>query len=260
MDWIDANGVSLRYDLSGSGKEAVILIHELGGGIESFDEVMPAFQREFRILRWDQRGFGISEKTRVITMDNILADLVGLLDALGIEGACHAAGTAMGAIIAIAYAARHPRRVKRLAIASPPAGVNDAIVAQREERDAAIRQGGMRAAAETSLARSYPQALRGNAARFNRYRNRWIASDPEGYIAGNEMTVKMDPTGDFAKITAPTLVIGCTHDPIRPPTGSKKAAEAIKGARYIEVESGHFMAVETPELFVKHVVPFFKGA
>lgn len=260
MDWIEANGVSLRYDLRGSGKETVILIHELGGGIESFDEVMPAFQREFRILRWDQRGFGMSEKTRAITMETIQADLVGLLDALGIQGASHVAGTAMGAIIAIAFAARHPQRVKRLVVASPATGVTGAHVAQREERNTAIRQGGMRAAAETSLARSYPKALRGNAARFNRYRNRWIASDPEGYMAGNDMTIELDPTGDFAKIAAPTLVIGCTHDSIRPPTGSKKAAEAIKGARYIEVETGHFMAVETPELFVKHVVPFFKGA
>lgn len=260
MDWIELNGVSLRYDLSGNGKETVILIHELGGGIESFDEVMPAFRQEFRILRWDQRGFGLSEKTHMITIEIILADLIGLLDALRINGACHVAGTAMGAIIAIAYAARHPQRVKRLAVASPAIGVTDAVIAQREERDAAIRQGGMRAAVETSLARSYPKALRGNAARFTRYRNRWIACDPEGYMAGNAMTTKLDPSGDFAKITAPTLVIGCAHDPIRPPTGSKKAAEAIKGARYIEVESGHFMAVETPELFVKHVVPFFKGA
>ena len=31
MDWIEANGASLRYDLSGSGRETVVLIHEVGG-------------------------------------------------------------------------------------------------------------------------------------------------------------------------------------------------------------------------------------
>ena len=43
MDWIEVNGVSLRYDLGGNGEETVILIHELGGSLESFDEVLPGF-------------------------------------------------------------------------------------------------------------------------------------------------------------------------------------------------------------------------
>jgi len=75
MDWIEANGASLRYELSGSGSETVVLIHEVGGLIESWDDAVGAFQRSFRVLRYDQRGFGLSEKTRVITMDGIVADL-----------------------------------------------------------------------------------------------------------------------------------------------------------------------------------------
>ena len=75
MDWIEANGASLRYELSGSGSETVVLIHEVGGLIESWDDAVGAFQRSFRVLRYDQRGFGLSEKTRLITMDGIVADL-----------------------------------------------------------------------------------------------------------------------------------------------------------------------------------------
>jgi pimeloyl-ACP methyl ester carboxylesterase len=56
MDWIEANGASLRYDLSGSGPETVVLPHEVGGCIESWDDALPAFQRRFRVLRYDQRG------------------------------------------------------------------------------------------------------------------------------------------------------------------------------------------------------------
>jgi len=51
MDWIEANGASLRYDLSGSGPETVVLIHEVGGCIESWDEAHPAFRQQFRVLR-----------------------------------------------------------------------------------------------------------------------------------------------------------------------------------------------------------------
>ena len=68
MNWIEANGASLRYDLSGNGRETVVLPHEVGGCIESWDDAVPAFQREFRVLRYDQRGFGMSEKTRVMTV------------------------------------------------------------------------------------------------------------------------------------------------------------------------------------------------
>src|SRR5213594_3607276 len=124
MDWIEANGASLRYELSGSGSETVVLIHEVGGLIESWDDAVGVFQRSFRVLRYDQRGFGLSEKTRVITMDGIVADLAALLDALQISGPVHLAGCAMGAAIALAFAGRHPGRAGRIVAASPATWAN----------------------------------------------------------------------------------------------------------------------------------------
>ena len=108
MEWIEANGASLRYELSGGGRETLVMVHEVGGCIESWDDALPAFQPHFRVLRYDQRGFGLSEKTRAITMDGIVADLAALLGALGIAGPVHLAGCAMGAAISLAFAGRHP--------------------------------------------------------------------------------------------------------------------------------------------------------
>ena len=65
-----------------------------------------------------------------------------------------------------------------------------------------------------------------------------------------------DLSADLARITAPTLVIGCTHDGIRTPAMVTKVGSQIPGAKYIEASSGHFMAVETPELFVELAAPF----
>ena len=48
MDWLEVNGASLRYELSGRGGETVLLVHELGGALDSWDPVMPAL----RALRW----------------------------------------------------------------------------------------------------------------------------------------------------------------------------------------------------------------
>ncbi len=55
------------------------------------------------------------------------------------------------------------------------------------------------------------------------------------------------------------MVLGATHDPQRSPALAKSIAQQIRGARYVEVESGHFMAAETPDLFARHVVPFLRG-
>ena len=48
MPWIEANGVSLRYELSGSGKETLVLVHEAGGCLESYEDALPGLEREFR--------------------------------------------------------------------------------------------------------------------------------------------------------------------------------------------------------------------
>ena len=258
MNWIEANGASLRYDLSGNGRETVVLPHEVGGCIESWDDAAPAFRREFRVLRYDQRGFGMSEKTRVMTMDGIVADLVALLDALRITEPVHLAGCAMGAAAALAFAGCHPARVGRIVAASPATWANvdpDAARKRIEETE----RGGVRAVEQSSLAASYPEVMRAlDRVRFERFRLRWLGNDPEAMAAILRMSTNpaFDLSADLARITAPTLVIGCSHDRIRTPAMMTKVAAQIPGARYVEASSGHFMAVETPDLFVEHAVPF----
>ena len=68
-DWIEANGASLRYELSGQGKETLVLIHELGETLESRDLVVPALQEKFRVLRYDQRGCHLSLNGRAANAD-----------------------------------------------------------------------------------------------------------------------------------------------------------------------------------------------
>lgn len=258
MDWVEANGVSLRYELSGNGDHTLILIHEMGGSLESWDEVLPEFQKHFRVLRYDQRGFGLSEKTSIITMDSILADLNGLIDALQISTPCHLAATALGAGMALGFAIHSPERVARLAVASPSTRGSQSTIPAREERIKNIQAGGMRSSCDKSLAKSYPERLRKNTARFERYRNRWLANDPESFIAINRFLSTLDVTEGLATLTCPVLVIGGEYDEIRTPPMSKGVADQIPSANYIEVKTGHFMAVQTPELFIQHVLPFLR--
>ena len=64
MDWIEANGTSLRYELSGTGDKVLVLVHEMGGTLDSWDQVMPMLSPGRRVLRHDWRGAGMSEKLR----------------------------------------------------------------------------------------------------------------------------------------------------------------------------------------------------
>ena len=60
------------------------------------------------------------------------------------------------------------------------------------------------------------------------------------------MIANAEMDGDFARIRCPTLVIAGTHDLLRPPEAVERIARAIPGARYRVLETGHFMAVQTP--------------
>jgi 3-oxoadipate enol-lactonase len=258
MEWIETNGVVLRYELSGTGHIPLLLIHELGGSLEFWDPVLPSFQQAFRVLRYDLRGFGMSEKVTTLRLDDLLGDIVGLLEALAITEPCHVVGPALGAGIALAFAARHPARLRRLVVSSPATGVPPERRDQSLQRAETVQRGGMRVAVEQSLNRSYPERFRDDRQRFEQYKRRWLTNDPEGFAAINRMLTEMDLTQQYSQITCPTLVIGCTYDTIRPPHEIEPIARQIPGARYIETASGHFMPHQTPKLFLETVLPFLQ--
>jgi 3-oxoadipate enol-lactonase len=258
MQWIEANGASLRYELTGGGpKTPLVLVHELGGSLESWDPTLHAFAAGRRVLRFDWRGAGLSERVRgTLALETMLADIRALMDRVGLAQPCDMIGSALGAGIAIGFAIRHPDRLRRLIACNPATGgagpARDGLLARAE----GVERDGMRAFAETSLARSYPERLRGDGDRFTWYRLRWIANDPGSFAAHNRMLAGMDLAPDFGRVRAKTLVLAGEHDGLRPPAAVKAIAEAIPGAEYRNVDSGHFMAVQTPELFLSHALPF----
>ena len=85
MPFIDANGVSLHYVLSGSRGPSVVLLHELGGTLHSWNKVAPRLAAHRRVLRYDQRGSGVSEKVRgEFTNDMLVEDFEALAKAVNL--------------------------------------------------------------------------------------------------------------------------------------------------------------------------------
>src|SRR3954447_1102 len=145
MNWIEVNGTKLRYELSGSGKTTLVLIHEMGGTLDTWDQVLPALSNTRQVLRYDTRGAGLSEKIQgKVTFDDMADDLAALLDALGITGKVALGGTATGAAIAIHFAVRYAARASALVVTSPATGVAADRRLATLERAAIVETEGMR--------------------------------------------------------------------------------------------------------------------
>ena len=120
MPWIDTAGIALRYEVTGPGPETLLLLHEMGGSLESWDPLLPLLASRFRIIRHDQRNAGLSEKPLgPMTIDQSGRDAIALLDALGVTEPVVVIGTAVGGALALHLAATYPDRV-RAAIVTPP--------------------------------------------------------------------------------------------------------------------------------------------
>jgi 3-oxoadipate enol-lactonase len=255
--WVDAGGICQRYELSGSGAATVVLVHEMGGSIESWDAVVELLQGDHRLLRYDQRGFGLSEKNRDITLDQLVDDLSALLDALALDQPVVLAGAALGAAICIAFALRHPSRTAGLVLASPATGGMSAAAMQAmQQRLQKVRAEGMRGVADAMLNVTYPVQLREPPHAFELHRKRWLTIDPGSFIALNEMMAGFDLEPRLAAIACPVQVIGCTHDPIRPPSRSSEIAARMPRSNFLEAPSGHFMPLQSPALFADIVRRF----
>jgi 3-oxoadipate enol-lactonase len=109
MDFIELDGLTLRCELSGKGDRMLLLVHAMGGSLESWDDVSPRFAKSRRVLRYDTRGAGMSQKLRgQLGIDTMADDITALLDALGIAGKVALAGVAVGGAVALHFTARYP--------------------------------------------------------------------------------------------------------------------------------------------------------
>jgi len=260
MDFIELDGVGLRYELSGSGERTLVLVHEMGGSLESWDDVAPRFAESRRVLRYDTRGAGMSQKVRgELGIDTMAGDIAALLDRLGISGKVALAGMAVGGAIALHFAARYPERASAVAVGSPATGIAPDRRAAALARIAQIETG-MASAVEDAMLNGYVPELRGDIKRFERYRARWLGNDPASYATVYRMLAGLDMQDDLTRLRCPVLVIGGSLDRVRPPPLAAAVAQVIPGARYIEVRTGHYMAVQTPDLIFDCIDAFLRNA
>ena len=260
MDFVEANGAGLRCELSGAGERTLVLVHEMGGSLESWDDVAPRFATSRRVLRYDTRGAGLSQKVRgELTLDTMADDIAALLDHYGIAGKAAVAGVAVGGAIALHFAARHPNRTSAVIVGSPATGIAAERRVPALERLAKIEAAGMSFAVEDSMKNGYPPELRDDLKRFERFQARWLGNDPSSYATVWRMLANADMDAELAQLACPVLVIGGSLDRVRPAAMAESTAKSIPGARYVELRTGHYMSVQTPGLIADAIDDFLRS-
>lgn len=111
MPDIKANGVRIHYEERGSGT-GMVWAHGLGGTWQEWERVMEFFQDRYRVVAYDARGHGHSEKPdkpEAYSQDIMVEDMRCLMDILDINKAI-VGGHSMGANVALNFAFRYPER------------------------------------------------------------------------------------------------------------------------------------------------------
>src|SRR6478736_10479531 len=113
---IKANGITFNCQVEGpEGAPWVVFSNSLATDLSMWDEQAAALKQNFHVLRYDHRGHGATEATEGrYNFDQLVADVVGLFDALSIKRA-HFVGLSMGGMTGLALTQKHPDRVASLA-------------------------------------------------------------------------------------------------------------------------------------------------
>lgn len=259
MAFAEINGAGLRYELDGKGDRTLVLVHEMGGSLESWDDAARRFAETRSVLRYDCRGAGLSQKVRdTLSIDTMADDIAALLDHVGITGKVALAGVAVGGAIALHFAARHSARTSAVAVGSPATGIAADRRAAVLERVAKLEGAGMECAVEDSMQNGYPEELRGDIKRFEQFRARWLGNDPSSYATVYRMLASTEMQDELAKLRCPVLVIGGSFDRVRPAHLARAVADAIPTATFDELRTGHYMSVQTPDLLFERIDAFLR--
>lgn len=259
MAEIVAGGVRTSYDEQGSGP-AVVLVHGLGGSKALWRHVLPALAREFRVVAYDLRGSGSSERPPgPWSLDDLVADLDSVIDGLGLEPAAVVGHSLSGGMV-LAYAARHGAKVRAVAGVGAVTELADTAREGMRQRAATVRAEGMEnvavAVATAGTAASWRE---GQPQAWDEFRASLAACDPEGYALLAEIVASLDLGGELSRVECPALLLSGDLDaPSSPALNEANAARLHHGRNVVVGDCGHILPLEKPEQLLEGLLPFLR--
>lgn len=236
MQRASVNGVSLAYDVRGSGPSLVLIMGYRLNSAAWPAEFVAALATRFTVVLFDNRGTGLSGKpTCGYALSNMADDVIGLMDHLDIPHA-NVLGYSMGGAIAQELVCRHPDRVLSLVLFSTLCGGSSAVYARPAVMSVMRDLDGMTPsdAARRIWAVTYePRYLAANRAKIERQMQLEIENPTPLHAADLQFQAfaDFDCSEALPSVRRRTLVVTGDGDELIPPQNSEVLANLIPGAR-----------------------------
>jgi 3-oxoadipate enol-lactonase len=255
-----ANGIEITYTDSGGEGPAVVFSHGFLMDHTMFDRQVTALAPEYRVITWDQRGNGGTRATGAFSYWDSAADVLALLDQLGVERAV-LAGMSQGGFLSLRAALIAPDRVRALVLIDSQAGQEDAAIAPGYEQMHQVwLDNGPGPVQEVVASIIFgPGQWDG-----------WYAKWSEQYAQGDlgqltwpfrSLMDRDDITGRLAEITCPTLIVHGTADAAIPVARAEAVRDGLGGpATLVTVEgAAHASNVTHPDEVNQALLAFLTG-
>ena len=257
MSFVRVNGGVVHYrDEGPRDAPAIVFIDALGTDFRIWHEVAPRLARDFRVLRYDKRGHGLSESgPDRYDMADFARDLGDLMDALSIARAT-LVGLSIGGLIAQELYRQRPGLVAALALSNTAARIG--TPESWDSRIAAIRAGGIESIADATLERWFTADYRARrAADLAGWRAMLTRTPEQGYLAACGALQRADLRPYAGAIRVTTLCLAGDQDGSTPVDVVRETASQIPGARFeIITQAGHIPGIEQPETVARLVASF----
>jgi pimeloyl-ACP methyl ester carboxylesterase len=290
---IEANNVAIEVEDTGGTGTPVLLIMGLGMQLVAWPPQMvdALVQAGYRVIRFDNRDIGLSQKFEHLGKPNLLwaglkhrmgwtikppytlhdmaQDSLGVLDALGIAQA-HIIGASMGGMIAQRVALQAPQRVLSLNSIMSSSGARELPPAQPQVMRALFKRPA--SADLDAVVNHYVNLLGiigspGFAIDPVLLRERLTASIQRSYYPPGTMRQMVAIAADtgraqeLASLRSPTLVLHGHADPLVPFAHGQDTARRISGARLVGIEGmGHDLAPGVVARLLQEIIPFIRHA
>jgi len=265
MESARINGIEISYSVSGDG-DPVVLIGGFGMVKEGWEQQVLDLEKHFQVITFDNRGIGDSTvPSEPFAIDDMAADVVGLLDHLGI-GKAHFFGVSMGGLITQALLLDYPDRVRKAVLGCTSHGGRHAVQPKPEVMEILASAGIPGVSAQEATRKRLPLILS----------DRFIREEPEKVEEFVARSLQYQPTPQGAagqmkalsffnvkrrlgEIVCPVLVMTGDEDQMMPPENARLLTEGIPGARrYVVQGAGHSFFYEKPEEVNRVLLDFFK--
>jgi pimeloyl-ACP methyl ester carboxylesterase len=258
MPHADVNGQRIHFEDTGGDGPVVILAHGFLMDLEMFAPQVEALRGDYRVVTWDERGFGATEYDgEPFTYWDSAADCLGVLDHLGIDRAV-VGGMSQGGFVSLRVALTAPERVRALILLDTQAGVEDPEVVPGYE---AMRDTWLAAGPVDELV----EAVAGLIISDPAVNPVWIAKwkqRPHDFIQQPFATLvgRDDVTDRLGEITCPALVVHGTEDVSISMEKAEALAAGLPGSGpVVKVGGAHAANLTNPEPVNAAIREFLAG-